>query len=163
MKLSQIIIFFLLVANLVATILFGLNDNRISNISTFENNSRDVLPKHINEEVRNNLFEKLSTAFNSSDYDSLYSMLGSDAKAKISKEIAFKEFEKLIKYFHSIESGVYTKSKLIGLEGDTSMFAIDYAVILSENSEFGTSAILKIILSVQGSEYQVYGFRINTG
>lgn len=163
MKLSQATIIILLVANLMATVWFGVNGKPISKQTQFVEAVEDEFPSVLTAEMREALFKQLTNAFNGSDYEALYDILGSSAKAQISKESALKEFEKLIKYFHSIESGSYTHSELIRTKGDTSIYLMCYDVKLSEKSEFGRSATLKISLAVKGNEYQVYGFRINAG
>lgn len=163
MQSSQSVIILLLVANLVATIWFGLNKEVHQSTSVAENAATHELPPVVNSETRVNLYNKFAKAFNAANYDALYDMFGPAAKAQFTKETAFAEFVKLTKFFHSVESGAFTHSELAGTKGNTNFYVLYYVVKLHENSEFGTSGTLKITVAVQGSEYQVYGIRLNAG
>lgn len=163
MQVSQSVIILLLVANLVATVWFGLNENPTYSPTQAEKAAEHELPSIINSEVRDNLYSEFMEAFNSSDYDALYNMFGPAAKAQFTKESAESEFRKLTKFFHSVENGGFTHSELAGTQGNTNIYVLYYAVMLSERSEFGTSGTLKITVAVQGGEYQVYGIMLNAG
>lgn len=163
MQASHSVIILLLVANLVATVWFGLNDVPASQPKQAAKAAVHELPSIVNSEVRGQLYDEFAKAFNAADYDALYNMFGPAAKAHFTKESAKTEFQKLTKFFHSVESGGFTHSELAGTQGNTNIYVLYYAVKLSESSEFGTSGTLKITIAVQGGEYQIYGIRLNAG
>ncbi|MBU3068838.1 hypothetical protein KOI40_03345 [Aestuariicella sp. G3-2] len=165
MQASQAVIILLLVANLVATVWFGLNDEpvTIATQTQTEKTAEHELPAVITYEVRDRLYNRFVRAFNAKDYDALYDMFGPGAKAQFSKELANAEFQKLTKYFHSVEGGGFTYSELSGTQGNTKVYILNYAVTFPKSSELGTSGTLKITVAVQGGDYQVYGIRINAG
>ncbi|WP_153304337.1 hypothetical protein [Desulfosudis oleivorans] len=161
MKLSQALIIILLVANLIATIWFGINKEPGGEVSQIAKAAHHELPPVVSSEVRNEIFETFFQYFNAADYDSLYNMFGPVAKAEVLKEASVKEFKRMVDYFHSIESGVYIYSELLGSRGNTNIYTMYYSVNLSEKSEFGTKGTLKVTIAVQGNEYQIYGIRLN--
>jgi len=163
MQSSQPIIIILLVANLVATVWFGLNEKPSPVLSQTERTATHELPSAVNSQVRDQLYNQFSKAFNEADYDVLYDMFGPTAKIQVSKEKSTSEFKKLLKYFHSVKSGGFTHSELVDTQGNTNIYVLHYAVKLSELSEFGTKGTLRVTVAVQGSEYQVYGIRLNAG
>ena len=89
-------------------------------------------------------------------------MFGPVAKAQFTKEAAQKEFQKLVKFFHSVESGVYTHSEFVNSKGNTNIYNMYYTVKLSDKSEFGTKGTLKITIALQGTEYQLYSIHLNS-
>lgn len=163
MRSTQAVIIVLLVANLAATLWFGLSDTSAPIPGQIEKAAMHDLPPVVTAEVRKSLLDEFSRAFNSADYDALYDMFGHAAKAQFTKESADKEFEKMIKWFHSVEGGAYTHSELAGTQGNTNIYVMHYAVTLSDKSDFGTAGTLRITLAVQGSEYQVHGIHLNAG
>ncbi len=163
MKLTQGLIILLLVANLSATIWFGMDKSTAPLMNPSQKSAVHNLPPIITHGVRDELLSSITAAFNAKDYDALYNMLGPAAKAQVSMKEALVEFEKLIKYFHSIEGGAYIHSEFASTQGNTMIYVLHYSVTLSEESAFGTSGKLTITIAVQDSEYQVYGFRINAG
>ncbi|MBQ0784414.1 MAG: hypothetical protein KBT66_09305 [Amphritea sp.] len=163
MQVSQSVIIILLVANLIATIWFGIDKEPTQSVSVAEKAATHELPSVVNSEVRKDLYSKFAKAFNSANYDALYNMFGPAAKAQFTKDSADLEFQKLTKFFHSVESGAFTHSELTGTKGNTNIYVLYYVVKLAESSEFGTSGTLKITVAVQGGEYQVYGIRLNAG
>ncbi len=162
MKASHAVIIVLLVANLVATIWFGFENRPLQRQSQIETIARHELPEIITDEIREQIFETFKTEFNSKNFDALYGMLGEVAKAQLTKEDAYSTFEKLVKYFHSIEDGAYTHTELIQTQGNTSVYKLHYSVKLSEKSELGTKGNLKVTIGVQGEEFQIYGVRMDT-
>lgn len=162
MKASQSVIIILLVANLVATVWFGLQPKNSSGVSQIQQAASHELPPIVNSVARDNLYREFASSFNTQDYDALYDMFGPVAKAQVEKEVVISEFGKLVKYFHSVEDGSFSHSELASTQGNTSIYVLHYAVKLSEESEFA-SGTLKITVAVQGSEFQVYGIRLNAG
>ena len=163
MKASQSVIIILLVANLVATVWFGLNNGVTNTISVSEKAAEHELPSVVNSEERSRLYAQFAKAFNAQDYSALYNMFGPAARAQFSKESADAEFIKLNKYFGSVQDGVFTHSELAGNQGNTNYYNLYYTVKLPQASEFGGSGRLKITIAVQGNEYQVFGIRLHAG
>jgi len=163
MKATQAVIIILLLANLGATIWFGTDNDIVPAQNQFEKAAQHELPPIITKSVRKKIYQDFAVSFNSANYDGLYNLFGSGAKAQFSKDEAYSEFRKLNKYFHSVEDGAYTHSELAGAQGNTNYYMLYYAVKLSEKSEFGTKGTLKITIAVQGSDYQIYGIRLNAG
>jgi len=161
-KPSQAVIIILLVANLIATIWFGISKDPVGEVNQFTKAAQHELPPVLSSEVRDEIFESFSQYFNAADYDSLYNMFGPVTKAQLTKETVTKELEKLVDYFHSIESGAYAYSELVGSQGSTNIFTMYYSVKLSEKSQFGTKGTLKVTVAVQGNEYQIYGIHLNS-
>ncbi|WP_221801847.1 hypothetical protein [Oceanobacter mangrovi] len=110
MKASQSVIIILLVANLVATVWFGLNDRVTSTLSVSEKAAEHELPSVVNSEERSRLYAQFAKAFNAQDYSALYNMFGPAARAQFSRESADAEFIKLNKYFGSVKDGAFTCS-----------------------------------------------------
>ena len=162
MKLSHAVIIILLVFNLVATIWFGISNKPSNTQSPIEITSKNDLPKIITAKIRELLFTKVQAGINDNDFDALYNIFGPAAKAQFSKEDAYLTFDKISKYYHSIEEGAYTHSEFVNSKGNAKFYILYYAVKLSEKSELGTKGILKITIGVEGSDYQVYGFRLTT-
>ncbi len=163
MNASQTVIIILLMANLAATTWFGLEEKPVEAMTQTEKVAIHELPPAVSSEVRDYLYAEFARAFNAEDYDALYDMFGPSAKAQITKESAEKEFEKLTKFFHSVESGGFNHSELAGSQGNTNFYTLNYLVKLPKSSEFGTKGILKITVAIQGGDYQVYGIRLNAG
>lgn len=163
MQLTQPLIIALLLANLGATIWFGTKDDFTPAVARTTESSAHELPSSVGPDVRQALYEDFSKAFNSSDFDALYNMLGPVAQAEVSRETVDKEFNKLIKFFHSVKGGAYSHSELVGSKGNTNIYVLNYSVKLPESSEFGTQGTLTITLAVQNDGYQVYGIRLNAG
>jgi hypothetical protein len=163
MKLSQAVIIILLVANLVATVWFGLNGEKPYQVSMDQKTSSHELPSVINSDVRDNIYNEFARAFNSQDYDALYDMFGPAAKAQIKKKESLSEFEKLAKYFHSVEEGGFTHSKLAGTQGNTNIYILYYAVKLAETSAFGDKGTLKVTVAIQANKFQIYGIKLKAG
>lgn len=162
MTLYQPIVICLLLANLIATIWFGLLKDTDPQ-SDVAQTAKHELPSVVNAYVVQKLYDQFAKAFNAGDYDALYDMLGQAAKAQISKEAASLEFRKLTKFFGSIENGGFSHSELVGTQGNTNIYVLYYPVTLPKDSEFGESATLNITLAVQSNDYQVYGFRLHAG
>lgn len=74
MNASQSLIIILLIANLVTTIWFGLNNNTSSRLSQAQQAATHELPEAVNSDVRERIYEEFSNAFNLQDYDSLYTI-----------------------------------------------------------------------------------------
>ncbi|WP_413662501.1 hypothetical protein ACG1BZ_14885 [Microbulbifer sp. CNSA002] len=163
MQPSQSVIILLLVANLVATVWFGLNERTAPVQTQAEKTAEHELPLFIDSKVRVHIYNEFVKAFNAGDNDALYDMFGPAAKAQFTKESAETEFQRLTKIFNSVESGAFTHSQLAGTEGNTSFYVLHYAVKFPDESEFGTSGTLKVTIAIQGSEYQIYGIMINAG
>ena len=163
MKETNLVIIVLLLANLAATIWFGVNNGGSAQGSAAQYNSSQALPAVISKEVRSNIFESIKENFNSRNYEELYAILGPAVQARFSKEESFKTFEKLSDYFDSIESGAYSHSEFLGENGDARNYMLYYTIKLSDKSKFGNSGTLKVTIVVRGSEYEVYGLRINAG
>lgn len=162
MKPTQAVIIILLVANLIATIWFGISKEPVGDVSQIAKSAQHELPSVVTSEVRDEILEKFTQYFNTADYDSLYNMFGPVAKAQFTKEAAITELKKLVEYFYSIESGVYTYAELVSSQGNTNVYTMYYSVKLSEKSEFGTNGTLKVTIAVQGNDYQIYGIRVNS-
>lgn len=163
MQVSQSVIILLLVANLVATIWFGLNEKNAPVQTQAEKAAQHELPSVVDSKVREHLYSEFAKSFNSGDFTALYDMFGPAAKTQISKESSDIELKKLAKFFKAVDSGAFTHSELAGTQGNTTIYVLYYAVKLPESSEFATTGTLKITVAVQGSEYQVYGIRLNAG
>jgi hypothetical protein len=157
------VIIILLVANLIATIWFGLTDHPSNKSLSLNKEVEQELPSVITPEVRADLYSQFAKAFNASDYDAFYDMFGPVAKAQFTKESSDETLKKMVTYFHSAESGAYTHSELVRNQGDTKIYNMYYAVKLHESSVFGAKGVLKITIAVNGSEYQIYGMRLNAG
>ena len=146
---------------MIATIWFGISKEPSGEVSQIAKAAQHELPPVVSSEVRDKILKDFSQYFNAADYDSLYDMFGPVAKAQVTKETATKELKKLVNYFHSVESGVYTYSELVGSQGNTNIYMMYYTVKLSEKSEFGTKGTLKVTIAVQENEYQIYGILLN--
>ncbi|NQZ89509.1 MAG: hypothetical protein HRT54_18190 [Colwellia sp.] len=159
---SNKIIISLLVANLIATIWFGYNssDNPI-NQKPYEQSLNHQLPELITSTVKSELLDDFIKHFNAANYDGLYNMFGPVAKAQIPRENMDKEFGKLSKFFHSVKSGTFSFAEFSGQQGSSTIYVLNYTVKLSEKSDFGGIGELKIIISIDGDSYQVYGIRLN--
>lgn len=163
MQLTQTMIIILLLANLATTIWFGIDDDSVPAVAQTMESSEHELPPNVSPDVRQALYEDFAEAFNSSDFDALYNLLGPVAQAEVSREAVDREFKKLIKFFHSVEGGAYSHSELVGSKGNTNIYVLNYSVKLPDRSEFGTQGTLTITLAVQNEGYQVYGIRLNAG
>ncbi len=163
MKETQFVIVMLLVANLLATIWFGIKDGSEPVVTQMTNSTESQLPKIINSSVKSDIYEKFSSAFNVRDYDALYNMFGPTAQLQFSRESAQAEFEKLAKFFHSVERGSFSYSEHAGKQGNLDLYVLYYIVQLSEKSEFGTKGTLKVSVAVEGADYQIYGIFLNAG
>jgi len=162
-KTSQAVIILLLVANLAATIWFGVEKrNRPEPIQGTASSSHS-LPALITDDVKEQILEEFKRLFNEGNFDGLYSMFGAAAQARFSKEASDQEFEKLKKFFHSVEDGGFSHSEFLGAQGDTNVYVLNYVVKLAETSEFGTKGTLKVTLAVHGDQYEIYGIRLNGG
>ena len=157
------LIILLLLANLVATIWFGLDNNQELQPPNSFNPVKGNLPPVVSDSIRDNLFADLSNSLNSRDFSALYQMLGPIAKAQISHESAYEEFEKLTKYFHSIENGKFSHSEFVRNQEDFEVYNIYYDINLSEKSDFDSSAFLILTIAIKENQYQLYGFRIVAG
>ncbi len=163
MQTTQSAIIILLVANLAATIWFGLNEKSVHTPNAAEKAAVHGLPAFITPEIRRDLLDEFIMKFNNAEYDALYDMFGPAAKAQFTKERAEEEFVKLSTHFHSVTSGAYTHSELAGTQGSTNFYILHYAVKLSEQSTFGTTGKLKITIATQSNEYQLYGIHMTAG
>jgi hypothetical protein len=163
MQSTQSVIIILLVANLVATIWFGLQEKPALVQSNIEQAATHELPPLISSEERQKLYDQFVSAFNAADYDAIYEMFGASAKAQVTRESLEVELTKLNKWFHSVESGGFTHSEFAGSQGSVIYYQLYYAVKLSEDSTFGPSGTLTVTVAVQGNEYQVYGFGLDSG
>ncbi len=161
MKFMQVLIVFLLIANLTATVWFGMKQKPTQNVNQNEKTAKHELPKTITPVIRKLILNEFVAAFNSADYEALYNLFGPVAKAQISKEQSDDEFKKLVKFMHSVERGAYTHSEFLDYRGNTTIYTMNYSVKLSDKCEFGTNGILKITIAVQGTEYQIYGIHLN--
>lgn len=161
MNQSSKIIISLLVANLVATVWFGISSNNTqSNQKSFEHKAKHDLPPVISNDVKSSIFQIFKNSFNSHNYENLYNMFGPLAKAQISREKMDVEFTKLTNLFHSIKDGKYDYAELMKRQGDTSVFILHYALQLSEKSTVGTIGDLKVTVVIEGNNYQIYGIRL---
>lgn len=159
MNRGQVIIALLLVANLAATVWFGLNHHSHRALS----DSPIKKDQLIEPAERQRLFDQFQSAFNKHDYDTIYGMLGPLAKRKVDKATIKTEFEKLIRYFKRIESGTYTHSDRIESQDEFQAVTLNYRVRLSEKSEFGQKGSLKISLIIRNDHTEVYGIRLTSG
>lgn len=159
---SNKIIISLLIANLAATIWFGTSKTEIvSSQKPYEKASQHQLPDLINNSIKSEILDTFIAHFNSKDYDALYDMFGPVARAQIPREDMDVEFGKLAKFFHSVESGSFSFAEFSGQQGSTTVYVLNYTVNLSEKSEFGQIGTLKVTIAIDGSEYQIYGIRLN--
>ncbi len=161
MKLSQALIILLLIANIFATVWFGINHPVSDESNQLEKASQHELPKFITSDVIDGLYNRFSKAFNSRDYKTMYDMFGPAAKAQFSAVDAKEEFDRLIQFFDYLESGAYTYSELIKSQGSRNVYILHYWVEFSEKSQIGKKGDLKITIAIQGDDFQIYGIRIN--
>ena len=158
---SNKIIISLLTANLLATIWFGVSSNSPqSNQKPFEQAANHELPKVITDDIKEDILQRFKAFFNSQDYEGLYNMFGSVAKAQIPREKMDVEFKKLTNIFHSIEDGSYNYAEFLQRQGGTTVYILHYAVQLSEQSTIGNTGNLKIMIAIEGNNYQIYGIRL---
>lgn len=159
MNRGQIIIALLLVANLAATIWFGITNKSSSagQVSTVQGD------KLVDEATKQKLFDKFKVAFNMRDYDAIYDMLGPVAKNSVERKKIKEEFQKLIRYFRRIESGAFSHSESIGKERGFRAVTLNYQVRLSEDSEFGQKGHLKISVLARDDQIEIYGIRLTGG
>ena len=163
MQSSHIIIVSLLIANLSATIWFGVNKPVEVNRSSYQGELNSSLPSILNENVRNSLYTNIKENFNNRDYDALYDVFGAASKAQMDKGEAIQVFEKLASYFVKIIDGAYSNSEFISQRGDTKYYKLNYAIKLSEESKFGQSGTLTVTVAIRNDGYEVYAFKINAG
>lgn len=161
MKSTHAIIITLLIANLAATIWFG-NKPSVS-VAKPELSSAMKLPEIIDKNVRDKIYDQISTNFNNQDYQALYDLFGPAAKAQFTKSYFDETMLKLTEYFHRIEGGAYSNAELLDQQGDTSYYQINYTLRLSEKSLFGTSGTLMVTLATRADEYEIYAFKIHGG
>ncbi|QUM76805.1 hypothetical protein HWV00_11475 [Moritella sp. 24] len=152
----------LLVANLTATIWFGVKDNDIpQNQNSHGQVSNHQLPELITATVKSELLDTFITHFNAKNYDALYEMFGPTAKAQVDKEVAKKEFIKLTALFHGIKNGTFSFSEFAAQQGNATFYILNYTVKLSEQGDFGVTGDLKITIAIEGDQYQIYGIHLN--
>ena len=161
MQRTQFLIIILLIANLVATIWFGLSEKTQPELSLIEKASKHELPPIISQKVREQLLQQFTTLFNASDYDGLYNMFGPAAKAQLNKDDVINVMGKLKEVFRSIQEGAYVNSEHVGIKGSMNMYRLNYSVKFSEAADFGSKGTLQIIVGVQGQEYQVFYMKLN--
>ncbi|MCV2886458.1 DUF3887 domain-containing protein [Aestuariibacter sp. AA17] len=159
MKSIYATIIVLLVANLVATIWFGVERN---SLPTTQIESKNALPEHIDKHVRDELYERFVSAYNDRDYNAVYDLFSDSSKAQIDKKDILKTMDELVEYFDSIIQGGFSHSEFLGHQGDTKQFRLVYPVKFSENSKFGTSGKLYVTLAVRGGEHEVWGFNLRS-
>ena len=159
MKSIYATIIVLLVANLVATVWFGVERNS-SPASKIE--SENGLPEHIDKKVRDGIYEQFVNAYNGRDYDAMYNIFSDSAKAQIDKEGTFQVLAQLVEYFDSIEQGGFSHSEFLGHQGDMKQFKLVYPVKFGKNSKFGTTGNLYITIAVRDGEYGVWGFNLRS-
>ena len=162
MQPSHTLIILLLVANLVATIWFGLSSQTSSPVSTSTSTVNHELPNAIDSEVRSKILDDFILNFNQKDLDGLYNLFSPAAQAQFSRESSDDTFNKLITYFISAKGGAYTHSEYIGSQGDLKQYNLYYAVKLDEKSVFSESGKLKVTIVVRGTEYEIYGIHLNS-
>ncbi|MCP4050891.1 MAG: hypothetical protein GY730_09330 [bacterium] len=161
MKSTQWIIIVLLIANLTATLWFGINKPVMMNSDPLEQNAQHLLPKLITSEIINNLYDNLAVLVNSKDYKSLYNMLGPTARAQLNSVEFVKQMNKFFSFVNIVESGAYSHSEFLESKGSTRIYALHYLLRYSEESQIGEKGKLKIIIAVEDEKYQIYGFRFS--
>lgn len=159
MNKGQIIIILLLLANLAATLWFGLQ--RPPQANTELHNV--AAPEALNAEVQTQLLEQFRQAFNRQDYDGIYNMLGPLAQTKVPRDKVETEFRKLIRYFKSIESGAFSHLETLDNQGNTKLYVLNYSVRLSAQSEFGQEGQLRMTVLLRDGQVEVYGIRLTSG
>lgn len=159
MNRGQIIIALLLVANLCATVWFGLS-NKPAEVISHEEIASQV---RVDEATKQRFFEQFKKAFNQQDYNAIYNMLGPLAKSSVEQSKIKDEFKKLIRYFKRIESGAFTHSEFLRVKGDSQAITLNYRVRLSQESEFGQKGHLKISVLAREGHVEIYGIRLTGG
>lgn len=159
MKSIYAIIISLLIANLVATVWFGVERNS-SSASQIE--SKNGLPKHIDKQVINGIYERFVAAYNGRDYDALYDIFSESAKAQIDKEETVEVLTQLVEYFDSVVQGGFSHSEFLGRQGDMKQFKLVYPVKFGEKSKFGKSGNLYVTIAVRDGEYGVWGVNLRS-
>ncbi|MDO6561021.1 hypothetical protein [Paraglaciecola chathamensis] len=159
MKSIYAVIIVLLVANLVATVWFGVTSQPVTST---QNKVENTLPSHMTKNVRNKIYDQFVSRYNSRDYEAMYDIFSPSAKAQIDKNETFSTFLQLVDYFDSIVEGGYSHAEHLGTQGDLKQFKLFYSVKFSENSKFGTSGSLSITLAIRNDEYEVWGFNLRS-
>jgi len=159
MKSIYAVIIVLLVANLVATVWFGVT---YQSVTTTQNKIENTLPSHMNKSVRDKIYEQFVSPYNDRDYEAMYDLFSPSAKAQIDKKETFNTLRQLVDYFDSVTEGGYSHSEYIGSQGDLEQFKLFYKVKFSEKSKFGTSGSLSITLAIRDDEYEVWGFNLRS-
>ena len=159
------VIISLLVANLIATVWFGLTPakNPSSQIPMTESVKKHELPNVISSSVKAELLNTFIAHYNDQDYSSLYNMFGPVAQSQLSEEQMLIEFKKMTKFFGNVESGSFKFAEFSSQHGSSLVYILNYNVRLSDKSEFGENGDLKITIAVEGDDFQVYGIRLNGG
>lgn len=163
---SNKVIILLLSLNLAATVFFGFAIYAaISPPKPYEKPIRQELPMEISTVVQNDILDRFIMHFNGEDYVGLYNMLGENAKAEFSEQDKAAEFARFGRYFHNIKGGRFTDSKFVGRQNDTLLFALNYHVELSKESEIGDSGNLKVTIEVDSenpnADYQIYNLYLH--
>jgi hypothetical protein len=159
MKNTHALIIVLLVANLIATFWFGITSESANPIQDRE---EITLPSYINRDVRDRIYKRFITAYNNKNYEAMYDLFSSAAKAQIDKSETIETGHQLVDYFDSIVEGGYSHSQYLGAQGDLTQFKLVYAVKFSEKSKFGTSGKLSITLALRDNEYEIWGFNLQS-
>lgn len=158
------LVLILLIANLFATVYFGMQDQQTPETQAVQHQSTgDELPAVINSRVKQALYDRFVEGFNKADYDGLYDMLGPVARAQFSREQTIEQFEKLVRYFRGIEDGGFTHSELANTQGSTRIYVLYYSVRFAEGSELGEKGTLSISVAVKGTDTEIYGIRLYAG
>lgn len=161
MKTNNLIII-LLVANLSATIWFGVADNASKVEPSITDVSVDTLPDVLNSDIRNSIVNRFEEAFNSKNYSGLYNMFGPLAQAQVSEEEVKKQFIKLNDLFGTVKDGAFSHSEFVGKQGSKKVYALNYVVKIPD-SDFTNKGTLKVTVGVEGSDYEIYGIHLTGG
>ena len=158
MQRFQIVIVFLLVLNLVATLWFGINQGRVS---PKERASLNALPSVFTDAEKARLYNRFQLLFNAGDFEGLYDLFSPIAKAQFSEEQAIKEFTRLKQYYDAVNSGAFQYSEFAGNKGSNNYYNLYFSVKFSDESGLGRSGLLKITVATDNYSYEVYGIRLN--
>ncbi|GAA5316662.1 MAG: hypothetical protein AseanaTS_18660 [Candidatus Pelagadaptatus aseana] len=151
----------LLLANLAATVYFGLTQPDSSSDFSEQSDKTAELPVVVSGVVRDRWFNQFREAFNREDFDAVYDMFSPAAQARIDKADMYSELRRLKKAFYQLKpDGAYSHSEFVKNLGDAQVYTLFYNVSFSERSEFGSSGTLKITIAVQGDRLQVLGIHL---
>lgn len=163
MRTSNKIIIFLVSLNLVATFFFGIvNYLTLTLPKPLEQTVNQDIPDVISTQVKSDILTRFIMYFNSEDHNSLYDMLGVNAKSQSSLDEKAIEFARFNQFFHKIKQGTFNNTKFVGQQGNATLYALIYDIELTEHSELGDSGKLKVTIEIADEEpnssYQIVNF-----